>query len=122
MAPTDVGDYRADCNVRRLRRERGGAFFERLANVAFWQCNCEIRAVAVLAGDGYLAVVGFDDGFDEAEAEAEAAFGTAFVAAIEAGPDFVLLLGRNADAGIAKMHDRVSRPFLCGNFHAAASR
>src|SRR5205823_6745368 len=58
------------------------------------------RSLVRHAGNGGFSSMGFDDGFDEAQAKAEPALGTAFVAAIEARPDFVLLLSRNADPGV----------------------
>src|SRR5438105_894318 len=67
-----------------------------------WQPYCEFRPLVWHAGDGGFSAMGFDDGFYEAQTEAEATLGAAFVATIKAGPDFVLLFGRNADAGVSE--------------------
>ena len=74
------------------------------------QADGEFGALVGLAGDGDLAAVGFDDGFDQAQAQAQAALGTALVAAIEPGPDLVLLLGGDADAGVAEAATACSGP------------
>src|ERR1035437_3733646 len=65
----------------------------------------ELGTVVDLAGDGGFAAVGFDDGFDQAQPEAQAALGPAFVAPVEAGPDLVLLLDGDADAGVPEARD-----------------
>src|SRR5207244_11244050 len=51
------------------------------------------------------AAVCLDDCFDKAQTEAESALGTALVTAVQAGPNLVLFLRRNANAGIAEGGD-----------------
>src|ERR1051326_6823044 len=66
------------------------------------QPHDKLRALVRLAVDFDGAAVSFDDGFDQAQTEAEAALGSAFVAAVEPGPDFILLFGRNSYATVAE--------------------
>src|SRR5206468_1196125 len=66
------------------------------------QSHRKLRPLVDLAGDGDFAAVSFDDGFDQTETQAQPALGTALVPTIKARPDFVLLFGRNANAGVTE--------------------
>src|SRR5205814_1505969 len=61
-----------------------------------------LRALLDLAQHADFSAVSLDDRLDQAEAQAQATLRTALVSAIQTGPDFVLLLMRNADAGVAE--------------------
>ena len=74
---------------------------------SFRQSHCELRPFVHFAGQSHFAAVGFDHGFDQTQSQAQAPLRTAFVAAIEARPDFVLPLGRDADAAIAENDNRL---------------
>src|SRR5687767_2780744 len=71
----------------------------------------ELSAFTFAALDGDATAVCLDDRFYEAKAETHTALRSAFVAAVKTRPDLRVLLGRDADTGVADGDREFS---LCG--------